>query len=189
MTKKVNTTITYPEELEVPDKPDIYLRLAKLDDAESLYTAVDADREHLSTYQKWAIDSTLESTRQHVAENMTGQAKDEYLAFRIVEKTNNKIIGGIGFRDRDIEAKSCQAGYWLSKEYEGKGYALASFGEAFNCVFRVWELTKIVLEIAPGNKRSEQLAIRLGAEPTDEYNMGSIPGHPFKHRVWQVQRG
>jgi len=183
----VASSVQHPEFLRIEGQDDIYLRLIQPGEAEALYAVIEADREHLQTYQQWAQDATLESTQQSIREALQDQAVGKSLRYRIVDAKSDAVIGNLTFYNRSSDV--AYLGYWITKNSEGHGLAFAAVNRLLDYGFADWGLQAVRLEIAPGNERSEQLAARLGAQPTGEFTMGSVPEHPIKCQVWEIHRG
>jgi ribosomal-protein-serine acetyltransferase len=175
--------------LKVSDKTDIYLRLTSLDDALTLYDIVHENREHLKPYQRWARNATPESIEAAIQEAIENTAKGTWLQYRIMlrhEAASDKIIGTLTFYDHDEASRIVKLGYWLTKEYEGRGYVSTAVKSLLQYGFEHWNLNKVLLEIAPGNERSVKVAQRLGAKSTARFTEEKIDGQVYKRRVWEV---
>lgn len=184
----MNTVTTHPSTLTVSSCTDIYLRLLALEDADELYELIDADREHLQTFQRWTRDVTRESLTKTISDNLEKAAADEWLQYRIMfrESSGDRIIGNITFYNHDAVHNVANLGYWIAQPYEGKGYVYAAAQTALAYAFKEWGVRKVVLVIDAENERSEHLAEKLGAKLTDRLEREEIHGQTYNDRVWEI---
>ena len=178
-----------PIELSIENRSDTFLRLLSTDDFAEIYQIVTKDRDHLQTYQRWAKDATLDSLRADITQNVEKVAKGEWLQYRIMyrDKSNqSRIIGSVTFYDHKPEDAVASLGYWITSDFEGKGYALSAAQSLRDFGFNEWGLRKIVIEIDEGNVRSEKLALRLGAKLTDQISSQEFNGQAYQCRVWEI---
>lgn len=177
--------------LSVNEKTDIYLRMTSLDDALTLYDVIHKDRKHLEQYQRWARNATPKSIKDAIQESIENTAKGVGLQYRIMlrdESALDKIIGTLTFYDHDAASRVVKLGYWLSKDHEGNGYVSTSLKTLLQYGFEYWSLSKVLLEITPGNERSERVARRLGAKPTKRFTDEEVDSKVYKRRVWEIPK-
>ncbi len=72
------------------------------------------------------------------------------------------IIGGIGMHDWSHDTGRAQIGYWICKEYEGKGIIMRSLEGFIEYLFTITGLNKIEIHYVPANIRSAEVARKLG---------------------------
>ncbi len=161
---------------------NILLRSYELDDAAALFKAVDASRPHLRKWLSW-VDSTTkpEHSVQFLQQYISHQNKQEALALGIFHK--RKIIGGIGMHDWDHTLKKAQIGYWISKEYEGKGIISACLLRFVDFLFQKVGLNKIEIQFIPQNERSAKVADRLGCKVEGVIRDGALVNGKFEDLV------
>jgi len=142
---------------------NLLLRTYEVNDAEELFTAVDNSRRHLHTWLEW-VDKTLkpEHSLQFIQQSLHEQDMQQSLALGIFY--NNKIIGGVGMHNWDQSVQKAQLGYWISKEYEGKGIISKCIVKFVSFLFEKIGLNKIEIHFFPANKRSAKVAERLGCK-------------------------
>lgn len=83
--------------------------------------------------------------------------------------TAGQIIGHLGIRDIDREARSARLGMGLGTPFVGQGYgyeALHAFLEAF---FGPMEFTQMVLDVRGHNLRARRMYKRLGFRETETF--------------------
>jgi Acetyltransferases, including N-acetylases of ribosomal proteins len=141
----------------------LLLRSFTPDDAPALFKAIDESRNHLRPWLRW-VDATtkLEHIQQFI--QRTQQQMHEQKALELGIVMNREIIGGIGMHDWDHLLKKAQLGYWIRKEYEGKGIVMQCLQRFTDFLFEKPGLNKIEIHFMPSNKRSAKLAERLGCK-------------------------
>lgn len=142
---------------------NLLLRSYQLEDSDGLYRAVDTNREHLRRWLQW-IDVTTkpEHSHQFIQQSIYKQSKQEGLSLGIFY--NQEIIGGIGMHEWDHYLQCGQLGYWIAKEYEGKGILSACLLRFVDFLFEKVELNKIEIRFVTQNIRSASVAERLGCK-------------------------
>ena len=93
----------------------------------------------------------------------TWQFNGEGLALGIFLQKERRIIGTIGMHNWNQAQKRAQVGYWIAKEFEGRGLMHRSAERFIDFLFRKLGLNKVEMHIMPGNLRSMALAEKLGA--------------------------
>ena len=140
---------------------NLILRSFKTEDATALFDAVNGNRTHLHAWLNW-VDRTKrpEHSLQFIEQSISQQHNQEGLALGIFYQDH--IIGGIGMHHWDKEIKCAQIGYWVSKEYEGKGIINTCLIRLIDFLFEKTGLNKIEIRFIPTNIRSARVATRLG---------------------------
>ena len=173
--------------INIPNRDDVYLRLYNEKDLREYYNLIDRDRTHLKVFQLWAIDTDYEKTRQNMIENIQGIKQGTRLSYFLVNSPIDKIIGSINIRNINITDASAYMGYWISEEFEGRGIVHDAIATLMDYMSDSKNINRIILEIAPENIRSQNLAKRLGANPTGKFTDGSMPGRPTRTEVWEIK--
>ncbi|MBN9483434.1 MAG: hypothetical protein BGO70_13210 [Bacteroidetes bacterium 43-93] len=139
----------------------LLLRSYQLEDAAELFRSVNESRAHLRPWLVW-VDATQkqEHSMQFIQQSLVQQHNQEALALGIFH--NRKIIGGIGMHHWDHVLEKAQLGYWISKEFEGRGIIHRCMLRFIDFLFDKVNLNKIELHFIPANKRSAAVAERLG---------------------------
>jgi len=142
---------------------NILLRSYQLDDAQELFKAVNSSRTHLQPWLEWINKTTKpEQSLQFIQQSLHHLNTQEALALGIFY--NDRIIGGIGMHHWNQATKKAQVGYWISKEYEGKGIIHQCLTRFIDFLFEKIGLNKIEIHFIPANKRSAKVAERLGCK-------------------------
>lgn len=140
---------------------NLLLRSYNPEDAPELFRAVNESRAHLRPWLVW-VDATTkqEHSLQFIQVSMQQQHNQEALALGIFYK--RKIIGGIGMHDWNHVLEKAQLGYWISKDFEGKGIITTCMERFIDFLFDKVGLNKLEIHFVVTNKRSAVIAEKLG---------------------------
>lgn len=140
---------------------NILLRSYQTDDAGDLFRTVNDSREHLRPWLIW-VDATTkpEHSQQFIQTSLQQQHSQEALALGIFY--DRKLVGGIGMHLWDHVLEKAQLGYWISKEFEGKGIVTKCLERFIDFLFDKVHLNKLEIHFIPNNKRSAAVATKLG---------------------------
>ncbi len=139
----------------------LLLRAFDIDEFEQLFHTIQASRQHLSPWLNWVAKTTRpEHSLEFIQQAQQQRHNQEALALGIFYA--NAIVGGIGMHDWDQKTGIAQIGYWISKDYEGKGIVKASVRGLVDYLFGTIGLNKIEIHFVPANKRSAAIAEQLG---------------------------
>ena len=157
--KRGNILLTY-----IIDE-DTHLRLFNEDDAEEFYQLIIGSKTYLKEWLGW-LDNirTVEDTAANIKNrlNEIPENRGYPLSFAIVYK--GKIAGTIGFNSINNKTKIGVVGYWLGKDYQGKGIMTKAFKELLEYGFTVLLLNRIEVRIAIKNIKSRALPEHFGFE-------------------------
>ncbi len=141
----------------------IQLRSYTADDAAMLFAAVNNSRPHLIQWLEWVRHTTREEHSLRYIKDTQHQAQmQESLSLGIFY--DDKIIGGVGMHQWNHSVKKAQIGYWIAKEYEGKGIVTVCLKHFSQFLFDKVGLNKIEIHFSAANMRSGKVAERLGGK-------------------------
>ena len=129
-------------------------------DAESLYEyAKDPD---IGLMAGWPPHKSVEESLDIIKNVFKGAE-----CYAICEKGSNKAIGSIELKlkgrtdmtDRDDE---CELGYWLGKEFWGRGYMPEAAKELLRHGFETLKMTTVWCGYYDGNEKSKRVQEKLG---------------------------
>jgi ribosomal-protein-serine acetyltransferase len=144
---------------------DLLLRSYKPEDAAELFRCVDGSRQYLRPFLNWVDHTTrIEHSLQFIQMSLAQQAAGETMALGIFLQQERILIGGIGMHHWHQDQKRAQIGYWISKDYEGRGLMMRSAERFVDFLFRKIGLNKVEIHSLPHNIRSLSLAEKLGAK-------------------------
>jgi len=142
---------------------NILLRSYQPDDAAELFLAINGSRLHLRKWLSW-VDTTLkpEHSVNFIQQSLIDQHDQRALSLGIF--CDRQIIGGIGLHHWDHYLRKAEIGYWITKDFEGKGIITNCASRFIDFAFQKIGLNKIELRFMPHNQRSAAVAERLGAK-------------------------
>jgi ribosomal-protein-serine acetyltransferase len=146
------------EQIRIDER--LALRPLEAGDAEALYALIAADREALSRWMPWAAGQTLEGTREFIAEAQSQEARGD--GFQAAVMLTGEVSGVAGFHNIDRVNRATAIGYWLASGAQGRGVATAATRALLDHAFGVWDLHRVTIQAAVGNRRSRAIPERLG---------------------------
>lgn len=140
---------------------ELLLRSFEPEDAQELFKTVDATREHLRPWLPWVDMSTKpEHSLQFIQQSKIQQRNQEGIALGIIY--NRRIIGSMGMHNWDHTLKKAQLGYWIAKEYQGKGIIQRCLAAFIDFLFNKAGLNKAEIHFMVNNSRSARVAEQAG---------------------------
>ncbi len=151
--------ISLPEHVDVAD--DIELRLLEVDESVELFAIVQAQRSQLREWLPW-VDTTIEVNDSLAFIQATREQflQKTALTFGII--VHKSIAGVITLRSLDWPNRSAEIGYWLSRDFEGRGVMIRSCRSLVTCAFRRLGMHRIVIRCGTENRRSRAIPEKLG---------------------------
>lgn len=140
---------------------DVSLELLHEKHAIELYEVARSDRQHLRTWLSWVdrMDSPSyirDFVKGSVIRNQTG------VEYAFVIMYHGRIIGRVGVYKIEAYNRVGELGYWIIKEFEGRGYVMRSVQRLLEFCFVALNLQRIEIRCATGNLRSQRIPLRLG---------------------------
>lgn len=137
------------------------LMLLEIKDAEKLYDLINRNRNHIGEWLKFpSITLKADDSKTFIERTRIRYAKDE--GYWLGIWVGDELVGSIGYLYLDQENKKTEIGYWLGKEYEGKGIITKSIKVLINHAFGELQLHKIEIGVARENIRSLAIPEKLG---------------------------
>lgn len=114
-------------------------------------------------YQIWGPNS-LEDTTVFTNSCIANQSEEPRKSFEfcMTDIESNEILGAIGIRIQDDLAKIADMGYWVRKDYWGKGLATEAGKAILNFGFQNLELNRIWATASPLNPASTRVLEKIG---------------------------
>ncbi|MFD2920721.1 GNAT family N-acetyltransferase [Terrimonas rubra] len=129
--------------------------------AAGLLDAVNANRDHLSTFLPWVgAMQTVEDFERYIQQCQQKTAEKLEQSFVIV--VNGVIAGRIGIHHIQPANQSGAIGYWLTREAGGKGVMLNCCRKIVEYGFSVLQLHRIEIKAATHNIKSQAIPQKLG---------------------------
>jgi ribosomal-protein-serine acetyltransferase len=143
----------------------VVLEAAEVRHAQELFQVVDSDRERLSQAAHWV--ASIHSVEDQRARLERGQGQRTtgsgfgYLIRPLVSAGPGRIAGGVGLFAVDTARRSCEIGYWVAGEHEGRGFVSDAVRALGKASFELG-VHRIQLRCGVENGRSERVARRCG---------------------------
>lgn len=146
-----------------PIGPAAELRLLEERHTDEVFALVDKDRKHLRPWLPWVDRSTEPAiTRSFILNSLEQFAHNDILTSGIwYEGRFAGVVGTVPINWADL---SVEIGYWIGKEFEGRGLVTQGTRALIRHAFEEWKLNRIVIRCATGNIRSQAIPKRLGFE-------------------------
>lgn len=145
--------------LQLPIDDDLYLRLARTQDAEALFQIIDTQRPYLREWLPFIDMSTSTSVTELYLQSMTAVGNSRDLLFVMVYR--EEAAGLIGFKEIDSYNKKLEIGYWLSEKLQGKGIVRRSCETLIRYAFEKMEMNRIQIKVGVGNSKSSRIPQKL----------------------------
>lgn len=141
--------------------PELTIRPFIDADVPALYDQIDRNRKHLRQWLVWVDDTRGYGELNDFVENSMAQAArdDGYQAGIFVD---NQLAGAIGLHYINRNTLSTEIGYWLARQYTGRGVMTAAVRAVTTHAFQTWNLNRVEIRAAAGNTRSRAIPERLG---------------------------
>ena len=140
---------------------ELKLRQLQPEDAEELFSVVNANRQHLREWLPWLdVNTQADHTRQFIAACLQQDAKNEGFVCAIL--IGGRIVGVAGYHPIRWSNKSAELGYWLSRETVGRGVMTKCCRVLIDHAFNTLGLNRVSIPAAVGNNRSRAIPERLG---------------------------
>lgn len=137
------------------------MEMPALKQADELALLVQKNLTHLQPWMPWAVDNY---GKEH-AETWIKMTRDEFASsgsFNSVILLNEECIGTIGFHALDNVNRKAEIGYWINKEYEGRGIITKCCRVLINYLFDKLELNRVQINCNVNNVKSRAVPERLG---------------------------
>lgn len=141
---------------------NLALRSFKIEDAIVLFDIINRNRQHLRPWLTWVdqIQSAKEA-EQFILDSFTQIDNQAGLELAII--FDGKIIGSVGMQHWNHQLNKAQIGYWITKEFEGKGIMNKCLMQFIKYLFTQVGLNKIEIHFVSSNQKSASVIKRLNA--------------------------
>ncbi len=139
----------------------ILLRPLELNDYKDIFYTIDNQREYLG---KWLpfVEFTKQPGDSKAFVEMTISLPENQFEYVFTIRYENQFAGLIGFKSTDKQNRKTEIGYWLSRNFQGKGIVTKSVKRLCDFAFGELDMNRIQIKCAIGNKRSKSIPKRLG---------------------------
>ena len=137
------------------------LRAWTENDVDAALEIVLRNREHLHTYMTWMTPQySIEDAKKFIAEGITNRLEKKNLALGIWR--DGKAIGSTGFNRLDWATRTCEIGYWIDMDEEGKGIITRACRAMIEYAFDELKMNRVEIRCSTENARSAAVPERLG---------------------------
>lgn len=163
------------------------IRHAREEDAYQLSRLVDANREYLRKWLPWLDTSKSPQDSLLYIQKSHSDWKESKIFYGLIYK-ENEILGAIGFHHK--VHKGMALGYWVSKEYAGRGICSAASHAMIKWAFAYFkDLNLVELRAATENLASRRVAEKLGFKYEGVLRQREwLYDHFVDHAVYSVTR-
>jgi ribosomal-protein-serine acetyltransferase len=141
---------------------ELALVLAEERHAQAMTELIVRNQARLARWEPWAEQpATLESTRAYIRAALEDFLRGRQISTIIALEHGRHFIGRCGIRINPYSG-SGDIGYWIDRDYEGRGITSRAAKALVTSVFDELGLSKIELRTSVANTRSRALAERLG---------------------------
>ncbi|MGC9943525.1 MAG: GNAT family protein [Verrucomicrobiota bacterium] len=130
-------------------------------DAEELFRLVELDRVYLREWLPWLDGSrSIQDTLNFI--EFSQKQFDSKVALQVCIRYQNKAAGVIGFHHFDWVNRSATIGYWLARDFQGRGIMTRSCASLTNYAFAGLGLNRVEIRCAVKNQKSRAIPEKLG---------------------------
>ncbi len=158
----------------------IELKDLELTDAPDLFNIIDTQREHIGRWTEIAnLTNDITDTEKFIESTFDTGERIKVILF------DGSKVGLVGTRNTDIENKTTEIGYWIDRNYEGKGIITRSTEALMNNLHNDG-INQFEIHAIPLNARSCQVAEHLGFDMVEtKYNTEELHGNKFDLYIYR----
>jgi RimJ/RimL family protein N-acetyltransferase len=140
---------------------DTQLRVLEEEDAEILYTTIEADRPHLRRWRPSLAEVTsVDLALTMIQQSLKGFAADTNYIFGIWQ--GRELIGNVAYNKYEAAIRKNEISAWIITSHEGKGYITKALWLLLDYGFRQRKLNRIVGRCDTKNVRTRSVNEKLG---------------------------
>ena len=142
-------------------RPGVELRPVEAHHATAIWDRVERNRTHLREWLPWVDNSkSVADVEVWIDSQLKMYAASEgYAAGIWIE---NEFAGVLGTHPINRTYRKVELGYWLAREFVGRGIITAATRALTTHAIRRWGLNRVEIYCAVGNERSSAIPRRLG---------------------------
>ncbi len=140
---------------------NIFLRILEIRDAYTLNALINISRPQLRLWLPWVDNvSTTQDAEKFIEAGLTQFAANN--GAQIGVWYHGELAGVLGMHEINWIHRFTSLGYWLGTPFQGRGIMTQSCRTLITILFQDYELHRVEIQAAQGNKKSQELAQRLG---------------------------
>ncbi|MBK8955129.1 MAG: GNAT family N-acetyltransferase [Saprospiraceae bacterium] len=136
----------------------------KISDANNFFDLVQNNRESFARYFPHIMKGTndLKDTNKLNRYRINLEKKNIQYYYSITLKSNKQFIECISLREFNWEISSAKIGFFIDREFKGRGIASAALKAMVKYGFKEKKLNKLILRIGAENKACKRVAAKNG---------------------------
>ena len=131
------------------------------ENAEEVFKVVMKNYDHLYQWSPW-LDKNYSLERAKEFAKICEKQFEEKTSIPLCIKFNGQVVGGTGFNNFNWDYRTTEIGYWLAKDFNGKGIVTKSCWTLMKYAFEKFQLNRVVIKCVPTNERSRKIPEKLG---------------------------
>lgn len=141
--------------------PNLYLRILEERHSTAVFALINRERAMLREWFAWAdLTKTEEDTLAFIHRSLEQFSNNAGFAAGIWEQ--ERFAGTIGLHKIDWLNKKAEIGYWLGREFQGRGIATRACLSVTRHALAEMQLNRLEIRCAITNARSKAIPRRLG---------------------------
>jgi len=122
---------------------------------------VEVNRAYLRRWLPWVdAQRSPADTRSFIAQSRKAERSGTGCVALILHA--GEPCGTVGFNKIDAANRSCEVGYWIREDRQGRGIVTRSVAALVRHAFEALDLNRVDLQAGVGNARSRRVPERLG---------------------------
>lgn len=163
---------------------ELLLRPLVAKDAGEMFMLIDSNRRELSRWMPWVKATSAVADASFYILSLNG-IWGTGMTYGIFE--HSRLAGTIGFQHASKRDFSVQIGYWLGKEFQGRGLARRALRILLEAVFIYAKVHRVSAKVALDNVRSARLLEKSGFTLEGVEREGIRVGDVWKdHRIYSL---
>lgn len=138
----------------------ILLKILKIEDAKTIFNAIDSNRLFLRKWLPFVDQTRDEKDTLSFVKSIVDDVERRQEVFTIWY--NDEFAGLIGMKDIDYLNRKVELGYWLTEQMTRKGIVTLSVEKLMEFIFLKLQLNRIQIKCGVGNLSSSAIPKRLG---------------------------
>lgn len=141
----------------------LVLRCYEPSDAQALFEAIRANRDHLHRVMPWVdVHQTVTDTMRYIRQSRSDFQHLKDLTMGMFAREDGALLGATGIHRINWDLGRMEIGYWLRADVQGRGYATESTWRLTRFAFEDLGATCVELRIEVKNLKSQGVPDRLG---------------------------
>lgn len=142
------------------------IKLLTIRESSLFFELIDKNKNRLEDFFAGTVKytQTLQETIEYCKKVDERVKEKTYFPYLIIDKTQDKAIGFIDFKNIDWDVPKVELGTFIDVGFEGRGIITESFSYILENIVKEHQFKKLFCRISESNKRSINLALRCGFE-------------------------